>query len=82
MKHEPLDIDDVFEDFMRKVNPSVAEHSVQYKESRRCFFAGCAAVFYNTIALTTIPEPDAMQELTSIDNQLTEFQERLKKTTA
>ena len=41
-----IDLDDAFEDWMRKWYPTVREHDVQYQETRRAFFAGCAVVFY------------------------------------
>jgi hypothetical protein len=68
-----LDIDDAFDDYMRAVNPEVAAHSVQYRESRRAFFAGSAALYYHLLVLAGYPEVAAMAEMKQIDEQLENF---------
>jgi hypothetical protein len=71
---QPLDLDDAFDDFMRKVNPSVERHEVQYRESRRCFFAGAALVFFHMAHSTSLWGDDkALEELQKVERQLREF---------
>jgi hypothetical protein len=72
-----LDLDDVFDDYMRKVNPEVVQHSTQYRESRRAFFAGAAALYYHLLALTSRSEEFAMAELQQVEKQLTDFKTRV-----
>jgi hypothetical protein len=74
---EPLDIDDAFEEFMRKVNPSIPQHSPQYRESRRVWFAGVASLNHHLIALTSESEDFGARELQSISRQLLEFNHRV-----
>ncbi len=72
-----LDIDDTFEDYMRKVNPSVEQHSVQYRESRRCFFAGMWLAMQHMLQVAEeLSENKAMIE---IAQQLKQFRDRVKK---
>ena len=73
-----LDIDDEFESYMRKANPLVRETSVQYRESRRVFFAGCASMYSFLLnELTALPEDQATKELSNISEQLKEFAKRI-----
>lgn len=69
-----FDLDDEFEKFMRTANPRVPETSMQYKESRRVFVAGAAAMFlFTTNELTTLNDDDAFKQLEKIKAQLEEF---------
>jgi hypothetical protein len=70
---EPLDLDDAFDDFMRKVNPAVQKHEEQYRESRRVFFAGAAVLFFRMVDLATVPDADGFAELDNIKRQLEAF---------
>ena len=70
---DPLDLDDAFEDLMRKANPTVAQHSVQYRESRRMFFSGAASVFHELLRLTSLPDDQAENQLDAIHKQVDEF---------
>jgi hypothetical protein len=72
--YTPFDLDDQFEDFMRKACPDVEEFSVQYKESRRVFAAGCAAMyFWVAFELSELPEDEGVIELEKLRAQLLEF---------
>jgi hypothetical protein len=75
-----VDIDDAFDDYMRSTNPDVAQHSLQYKESRRCFFAGALIMFTATLnaARSSITEIEGERELEKLQKQLHEFSERVK----
>lgn len=70
---EPLDLDDAFEDLMRKANPTVKQHSVQYRESRRMFFSGAASIFMHLLQVATLPEREAETQLGQIEKQIEEF---------
>lgn len=73
-----LDLEDEFEGFMRKVNPDVAETSVQYQESRRVFIAGALAMYTFCVnELTVASEDEALKELGKISAQFKEFQKRV-----
>lgn len=67
-----LNVISEFENFMRKVYPTVPEDSTQYRESRVVFVAGATSLYFHcTGAITNMTEADAMQELEDIRNQLT-----------
>lgn len=69
-----FDIDDAFEEFMRKANPRVPETATQYLESRRVFYAGIAALFmFVSNDLTTLPDEEAFRELEKIKKQIDQF---------
>jgi hypothetical protein len=72
-----FDVDDAFEDFMRAVNPEVAQYSVQYRESRRAFFAGAAVIYYHLLSLSECSDKVAMARMRQIDDQLMNFKTRL-----
>lgn len=72
---ESYDLDDEFEDFMRKCNPKVKEHSQQYLESRRVFMAACASMFYYIVGLAKYDENVAEKELHRVSDQLDKFRE-------
>jgi hypothetical protein len=72
-----FDIDDQFENFMRMANPRVRETDSQYKESRRVFYAGCAAIFYFlTNEVTTLSDEDGFKQLDQIKTQLEHFAQK------
>lgn len=72
-----FDLDDEFEHFMRKVFPMVRETETQYKESRRVFVAGCAAMYSHLVnELTILPEDEALKELEKISEQIQEFMKK------
>lgn len=73
MSFEPLDIDDAFDAFMRKVYPGVPETSEQYRESRRIWFAGMSILFLHIMVASTLPGKKAEAELTNLRTQLTSF---------
>ena len=68
-----MDLDDAFEDLMRSANPDVPAHSIQYRESRRMFYAGAATIFYHTLELTTLSEDRAEEQLSNLQKQIEEF---------
>jgi hypothetical protein len=69
-----FDLDDEFEEFMQKVNPTVDPTSVQYKESRRVFMAGAGAMFiFCTFELANLPEADGVAALERLRRELNEF---------
>lgn len=77
-KFAALDLDDAFEEFMRKTNPSVEQHSVQFRECRRAFYAGVTVLyFHQTGAMLDASEARAVAELESIGMQLAEFKLRV-----
>lgn len=78
MKFESLDLDDVFESYMRKVNPGVPQHSAQFKESRRIWFASAAAIHFHLLAMTELSDDEGLAELKKIELQLLEFKTRVK----
>lgn len=68
------DVDDAFEEFMRKCFPLVKETTTQYRESRRIFYAGVTSVYYALVGdITKLPDTDAEKQLGLIDDQLVEF---------
>jgi hypothetical protein len=71
------DLDDMFEDFMHRVNPTVREQSSQYRESRRVFFAGITAMFSLLMQTTSLPEDGALKVIADIEQQLDDFQKRI-----
>lgn len=76
--YAPIDLDDVFEEFMRKVNPAVQQHEAQYKESRRVWFAACAALFHHmAFSVPTVSDADGIKEFMSINRQLLAFKKRV-----
>jgi hypothetical protein len=70
-----LDLDDAFEEFMRTANPRVDKTSIQYRESRRVFFAGMFLMFNHLKFLANFPETVAMRVLDDFDRQFTIFRE-------
>jgi hypothetical protein len=74
---KPYDIDDEFEDFMRRVQPDLPETSVQHKESRRVFFAGVCSLYYFLMSndFQSLPDQQALEECARIDKQLMEFKD-------
>jgi len=74
MKFRRFDLDDEFENFMRRVFPAVKEHEIQYKESRRVFTAGAAVMFMHiTGEIPQLSEDHAMEELKKLDDQFSDF---------
>jgi hypothetical protein len=75
-----VDIDDAFDDYMHSTNPDVLPHSLQYRESRRCFFAGALVMFNATlnVAKASITEIEGERELEKLLRQLNEFSDRVK----
>lgn len=69
-----MNLEESFEDLMRKAYPSVLLNSVQYRESKMLFFAGAAAVFYySTNQLTALPDEQAEAEMQKIQDQIRSF---------
>jgi len=74
----PLDIDDAFDGYMRTVNPSVAQHTAQYRESRRCFMAGMWQALQHMLRVSAeLPEAEAMAEIAQLEAQLVAFKQRV-----
>jgi hypothetical protein len=75
-----FDVDDEFEDFMRRCYPAVKEHDKQYTESRRIFLAGMVSCFFYTLSLAKYDTDIAEKELRKLQTQLVEyFVKRMKK---
>lgn len=75
---KPIDLEDEFDDFMRKVNPTVQPHSVQYHESRRVWFAACAALFQQmAFNVPEVSDDEGVKEFENINAQLHEFKKRV-----
>lgn len=73
-----LDIDDAFEGYMRATNPGVAQHSSQYRESRRCFMAGMWQTLQHMLRVSAeLPEAEAMRQIGLLENQLMVFKQRV-----
>ena len=74
VKPMKIDIDDEFEDFMRKIHPTVGAHTAQYRESRRVWFAATANIFYLLHGkVADLPEDEGLQVLTDLGEQLLAF---------
>jgi hypothetical protein len=73
----PLDIDDAFDDYMRAVNPSVAQQTAQYRESRRCFMAGMWQALQHMLSVAALPDAAAEAELARLQAQLVQFKHRV-----
>lgn len=77
MSVELFDLDDAFDDYMRRVAPSVREHEVQYRESRRAFVAGARRLFvYMTQEVVTLSDDDAEKELLRLDKEMNVYWKR------
>ena len=72
-----LDLDDAFENFMRKVHAGLPETSVQWNECRRVFFCGVEQMFSLCMQLTALPDDEAEKGLANIQQQLRNFAQRL-----
>lgn len=72
-----IEIEDEFEDYMRKTNPRLPAHSTQYRESRRVFFAGAASMFAFLCSLTQLPDEEGIRRLETMRGQLKEFAKRV-----
>ena len=74
----PIDLDDAFEDYMRKVyTVPIPEHCQLYRECRRAFIAGVTKLFSHIIGAARLPTEQAAKEFESIGNQLTQFKLRV-----
>lgn len=73
----PLDIDDAFDGYMRATNPSVAQHTAQYRESRRCFMAGMWQALQHMLGVAALPDAEAEAELARVEQQLRQFKQRV-----
>jgi hypothetical protein len=75
-----IDIDDEFDGYMRSTNPEVPQHSPQWKESKRCFFAGALVMFTATLnaARASLTEDQGVDEIDALHRQLKEFSERVR----
>jgi hypothetical protein len=74
----PLDIDDAFDGYMRATNPSVAQHTPQYRESRRCFMAGMWQMLQHMLRVAELLNDEgAERELARVEDQLVQFKQRV-----
>jgi hypothetical protein len=74
-----LDIDDAFESYMHAVNPTVQRESAQYRESRRCFMAGMWQTLQHMMRVSSdLTESEAMREIAQLEDQLKQFNDRVK----
>lgn len=72
-----FDLEDAFDDYMRRVAPDVAEHTVQYRESRRAFVAGARRIYVHmTQGVVQLSDSDAEKELVRLDKELCAYWER------
>lgn len=66
-----FDIEDEFDTYMRKVAPSVQQHDVQYRESRRAFVVGARRLYiYMTQGVVQLSDSDAEKELQRLDREM------------
>lgn len=69
-----FDLDDAFDDLMRRAYPDVPQYTVQYIESRRIFYAGAAAIFYHTtMSLASLSDDEAEAGLADVQKQIDGF---------
>jgi hypothetical protein len=64
-----LDLDDAFEEFMHHTNPAVDKTSVQYRESRRVWFAGMFLMFSHIKFLANFPDDVGFKVLDNFEDQ-------------
>ena len=68
------DIDDRFEDFMRKIYPTVKETDRQWIECRRVFLAGVTSLYYAFVhEITLMSDEEGQQQLAHIEAQLKDY---------
>lgn len=66
-----FDLEDAFDDYMRRVAPEVLQHEIQYRESRRAFIAGARRLYvYMTQEVVTLSDAAAEKELQRLDNEM------------
>jgi hypothetical protein len=73
-----VDIDDEFENFWRKVYPTVPKTTTQYRESKRIWF--CATDVLYIFMVATIPkmsDAKAEEQLRNLRAQLKEFAQQI-----
>lgn len=75
---EPLfDLEDEFDDYMRKVGPHIPQHTIQYRESRRAFIAGARRLYVYIIeGVTEMSDENAEKELSRLDSEMRVFWKR------
>lgn len=74
---QPYDCEYAFEDYMRKTRSGVAQHSIQFKESRRTWVAAQRRFFiWMRDELTLLADDKAEAELQRIDKEMREFWSR------
>lgn len=77
---QALDLDDAFEDYMRRVQPTTPQHALQYKESRRVWFAAASVVFdHISLEITQLSDEDAFKQLQLLGAQFEAFIKRVKE---
>jgi hypothetical protein len=66
-----FDLEDEFDNYMRQVAPSVQQHEVQYRESRRAFIAGARRLYLHmTRDVVQLSDSDAEKELQRLDKEM------------
>jgi hypothetical protein len=74
---QSFDFEDAFDEYMRKVAPSVPEHAVQYRECRRAFIAGARRIYVHmTQGVVQLSDADAEKELRRLDKEMRVYWER------
>lgn len=74
MTFEPLDLDDSYEDYMRRVAADVPHTSTQYKECRRVWVAAMRRIFVHiTESVATLSEEDGVLELDRLREEMLAF---------
>jgi hypothetical protein len=71
-------IESEFQQFMKTVAADVSTDSVQYKESRRVWFAATLRLLMHlTITVADLPEDEGIDILEDLTSQCNEFKEKL-----
>jgi hypothetical protein len=72
----PDTINDLWREFLSHVAPEGGLPQDQYREMRRCFYAGCVAMLSAAGEATdTLPEDDACRQLSAWESELAAFLE-------
>lgn len=74
---QPYDVSEAFDDYMQRVAPTVAKDGVQYRETRRAWYAATRRMLsYLKDDISAAPEAQGMAELERLECALAEFWER------
>lgn len=75
-----FELDDQFEELMRRAYPKVEQTENQWHESRRVFFAGAATMVHELSKIAELEDEDEItKRLNQIRHQLREFVVEIKR---